>query len=179
VTGRERPDPNLDAVVFPADGGEIPAAVEPEFFTGQVPEDAQRLASPVDLAPGVQLVAFRLPETVPKGGILNLSTWWRVTGQVKCHTMPAFHIRPEGGTPRRGTPWYTRHDAADWTVPFFRVRPGTTISDHYPARLAGLPVGPCRVYAVVLDTCRPEGDRILAKPCMMGQVVIEAKEQTD
>ena len=93
--------------------------------------------------------------------------------------MPAFHVSPEGDTPRRGTPWYTRHDAADWTVPFSRVEPGTVIRDLYPARLAGLPVGPCRVHAVVMDTSRPEGNRILAEPHLLGQVEIKGGAKAD
>ena len=86
--------------------------------------------------------------------------------------MPAFHLSPEGETPRRGRPWYTRHDAADWTLPLWLHKPGTIVEDRYPARLAGLPAGPCKVYAVVLDTTRPEGHRPLGEPHLLGEVEI-------
>jgi len=109
--------------------------------------------------------------------ILDLSSWWRVAGPVNRNVMPAFHISPEGDTPRRGTPWYTRHDAADWTVPLARVEPGTVIEDRYAARLAGLPSGPCKVYAVVIDTTRPEGNRVLAEPYLLGEVEIQSTEE--
>jgi hypothetical protein len=178
-TARGQPDPNLACVTLPVDEAEIPATVDAEFLNHQIPEDARRPAAPVELAPGVQLVTYRLPDEAREGGILELSTWWRVTGPVKPNVMPAFHISPDGDTPRRGTPWYTRHDAADWTVPLSRVEPGTVIKDQYPARLAGLPVGPCKVYAVVMDTTRPAGDRILSEPHLMGQVEIEEKAKAD
>jgi len=72
---------------------------------------------PAELAPRVELLASRLPDTAIEGGILHLSTWWRVTGPVDRNIMPAFRLSVEGETPRRGTPWYTRHDPGDWTVP--------------------------------------------------------------
>jgi len=172
TTVRGQPDPDLPCATFPASGQEIPATVDEAFLSDRIPEDAQKLKPPAELAPGVKLIAYRLPDTATEGGILDLSTWWRVTGPVDRNVMSAFHISPEGETPRRGTPWYTRHDAGDWTVPFSRVEPGTAIEDRYPARLAGLPVGPCKVYAVVIDTARPEGNRILAEPHLLGQVEI-------
>ena len=178
-TVRGQPDPDLACATFPADGAEIPATVDTGFLVGGIPEDARQPMPPVDLAPGVQLIAYRLPETASEGGILELSTWWRVTGRVKANVMPAFHVSPEGDTPRRGTPWYTRHDAGDWTVPLSRVEPGTVIHDLYPARLAGLPVGPCEVYALVIDTTRPDGHRILAEPHLMGRVEIEGRAKAD
>ncbi len=178
-TPHGQPDPNLACVTFPVGEAEIPATVDTESLNHQIPEDARKPAAPVELAPSVQLIAYRLPETAEEGGILQFSTWWRVTGPVKPNVMPAFHISPKGDTPRRGTPWYTRHDAADWTVPFSRVEQGTVIKDQYPARLAGLPVGPCKVYAVVIDTTRPDGDRILVEPHLMGQVEIEARAKAE
>jgi hypothetical protein len=179
TTDRAEPDPNLDCAVFPAPGEEIPAAVDTEFLVDKPAEDARQLTPPVQLGPDVQLIACRLPETAMENGILNISTWWRVTGPVEPHVMVAFHIRPDGETPRRGTPWYTRHDAADWTVPLGRVEPGTVIEDRYPARLAGLPAGPCQVDAVLMDTTRAEGDRILAEPRLLGPVRIEPREQSE
>lgn len=175
TTARGKPDLDLACVTFPASGQEIPATVDEAFLDDKTPEDAQRLVQPAELAPGVKLCAYRLADTATEGGILDLSTWWRVTGPVDRNVMPAFHISPEGDTPRRGKPWYTRHDTGDWTVPFSRVEPGTVIEDRYPARLAGLPVGPCKVYAVVIDTTRPEGNRILAEPQLLGQVEIMPK----
>jgi len=171
-TARGPLDPDVPCATFPAGGEEIPTTVDTTFLTNGVPKDARKLVPPVELAPGVQLIAYRLPETAVEGGILDLATWWKVTGSVKRNLMPAFHIRPTGETPRRGTPWYTRHDAADWTVPFSRVQPGTVIEDRYAARLAGLPAEPCRVYAVVIDTTRPEGNRIQAEPHLLGEVRI-------
>ncbi|MCH5377644.1 MAG: CapA family protein, partial [Planctomycetes bacterium] len=171
-TARREPDPNLPCTTFPASGDEIPAAVDETVLTDPIPEDAEKLTPPVELAPGVELIAFRQPETAMEGGILELSTWWRVTGRVETNVMPAFHIRPAGDTPRRGTPWYTRHDAGDWTVPFSRVKPGTIVEDRYPARLAEFPAGTCSVYAVVINTARPEGNRILSEPHLLGKVKI-------
>jgi hypothetical protein len=179
ATAREQPDANLACATFPARGAEIPTSVDAEFLARSVPEDARQPLRPVELAPHVQLIAYRLPKTATEGGVLDLFTWWRATGRVMPNVMVAFHISPEGDTPRRGTPWYTRHDAADWTVPLSRVEPGTVIQDQYPARLAGLPVGLCKVYAVAIDTTRPEGDRILAEPHLMGQVEIKARSKAD
>jgi hypothetical protein len=179
ATPRGRPDPRLPCTAFPVGGAEIPATVDPEFLANKIPEDARQPMPPVELAPGVQLVAYRLPETAREGGILELSTWWRVTGPVEPNVLVAFQISPAGETPRRGTPWYTRHDAADWTVPLSRVEPGTMIGDQYPARLAGLPVGSCQVDAILLDTTQPEGNRVLGTPYRMGQVIIEARKPTE
>jgi hypothetical protein len=179
TTDHGQPDPNLDCVTFPTETTEIPITVDTAFLDGEIHDDAQKLTPPIDLAPNVQLIAHRLPKTASAGGILELSTWWRVTGPVPPNVMVAFHISPDGDTPRRGTPWYTRHDAADWTVPFSRVEPGTIIRDQYPARLAGLPVGPCKVYAAVIDTSRPKGDRIFAEPRLIGQVEIVARAKAE
>ena len=172
---RNKPHPDLECVTFPVDAEEASPTVDESFTSGKIPEEAQQLAQPAELGPGVELFAYHLADTATEGGILDVSTWWRVTGPVSRNAMPAFHISPEGDTPRRGTPWYTRHDAADWTVPLQRVDPGTVIEDRYPARLAGLPVGPCKVYAVVIDTTRPEGKRILAEPRLLGKVKITPK----
>ena len=172
ATSRGKPDPGLACVTFPARAEEIPATIDQASFAGEIPNDAQKLVPPAELAPGVELIAYRLPDTAREGRILNLSTWWRVTGPVDHNVMPAFHISPEGETPRRGTPWYTRHDAGDWTVPLSRLRPGAVIEDQYPARLAGLPPGTCKVYAVVIDTTRPEGNRILGEAHLLGEVEI-------
>jgi hypothetical protein len=127
------------------------------------------------MAPGVELLAYRLPGAVREGGILIVSTWWRVTAQVDRHVMPALHLSTGGETVRRGTPWYTRHDAADWAVPLARLRPGQIVEDRYPARLAGLPAGPCEVRAVVIDTTRPEERRQLAKPHLLGTVQVRPR----
>jgi len=86
--------------------------------------------------------------------------------------MPAFRLSVEGETPRRGTPWYTRHDPGDWTVPLSLLKPGQIVEDRYPARLAGLPAGPCKVYAVVIDTTQIEGSRILGESHFLGEVKI-------
>lgn len=175
VTRRARPDSGLACAVFPAEGEEIGATLDGTGLNGEIPETAQKLASPVEVAPNVELIAFELPEVAEEGGLLHLATWWGVSGPVDDHVMPAFHISPGGETPRRGTPWYTRHDGADWTVPFCRLEKGMVVKDQYPARLAGLPTGVCKVYAVVLDTARPEGSRTLGKPYLLGEVEIEAK----
>jgi hypothetical protein len=179
TTAHGQPDPKLACATLPASAAEIPATVDGEFLNRPIPQDALQPDAPVELAPHVQLVAYQLPERAQQGGILALSTWWRVTGPVKPNVMPAFHICPEGETPRRGTPWYTRHDAADWTVPLSLVTPGTVVKDQYPARLAGLPTGPCKVYAVVVDTTRADGNRSLSEPHLMGRVEIEEKAKAD
>ena len=172
TTFRSQPDPSLACAGFPAPGEKIPATVDETFLTDTIPEEARQLVPPVEPAPGVELLACRLPDTAEEGGILRLFTWWRVSGPVDRNVMPAFHLSPEGETPRRGKPWYTRHDAGDWTVPLALLKPGAVVEDQYPARLAGLPAGPCKVFAVVIDTTRPEGKRILGEPCLLGTVEI-------
>ncbi len=168
-----RKEPASDAACqTPAPRETIPPAVAETFLDTEIPGDARKLDPPVRLAPGVELVAWRMPAEAEEGGILQIATWWRVTGPVAPNAMPAFHICPGGETPRRGTPWYTRHDAADWTVPLWRVGPARLIEDLYPARLAGLPAGTCRVDAMIIDTTRPEGDGRLAEPCCLGRVEI-------
>jgi hypothetical protein len=124
------------------------------------------------LAPGVELLAFRLPDSVTEGGILYLSTWWRVTGAVDRNVMPAFQLSVDGETLRRGTPWYTRHDPGDWSTPLSLLEPGQIVEDRYPARLVGLPAGPCKVYVVVMDTTQLEGARVLGEPRLLGEVDI-------
>lgn len=172
VTTRRRPDATLACVSFPAMVKEIPAAIDEVVFDNEIPEDARKFDPPVELASNVKLLASLLPETAEEGGLLHLATWWRVTGPVGRHVMPAFHICPGGETPRRGTPWYTRHDAGDWAVPLSRLKPGTIVRDRYPARLAGLPTGKAKVYAAALDAAKPEGDRICGEPQLLGEVEI-------
>ncbi len=81
-------------------------------------------------------------------------------------------LSPEGETPRRGTPWYTRHDPGDRSVPFSLLKPGDIVKDHYPARLQGLPPGRCRIYAMIIDTSINEGNRIQGKPRYIEDVEI-------
>lgn len=111
-----------------------------------------------------------------EGRILNISTWWRVTGRVERNIMPAFLLNVEGQTPRRGTPWYTRHDPGDWTLPLSMLKPGQIVEDRYPARLAGLPAGRCKVYALVIDTTGIEDNRILGKQQFPGEITVLPKE---
>ena len=66
TTARGQPDPNLACVTFPASGAEIPATVDAEFLADKIPEDARKPMPPVELAPGVQLIAYRLPETADR-----------------------------------------------------------------------------------------------------------------
>ena len=156
---------------------EIPGSVDPSLLADKIPDDAHSLSPPGTPAPGVELLAYRLPKTAPQDGILKLATWWRVTERVGEHVLLAYHARPESGeTPRRGTPWYTRHDAADWTIPLHRLGPGMIVEDRYPCRLAGLPSGLYKVYAVILDTSLPPEDRVQGEPCLLGEVVISPEE---
>lgn len=177
VTSRGKLDLGLACAALPVRRDPIPATVDEAFLMGGIPEEAQKLAPPAELAPSVELVAYRLPATATEGGMISVSTWWRVTGPVARNVMPAFHFSPEteSETPRRGTPWYTRHDAADWTVPLCRLQGGTVVEDRYPARLAGLPAGRCRAFAVVIDTTRPEGSRTLGEPRLLGEVDIQPR----
>jgi len=175
VTPRSKPVLDPDCVTFPAKCVKIPAAISQAALTGNIPEDANKVIPPAEPAPGLELLAYKLPESTAQDGILYLSTWWRVTRKVNKNTLIAFHISPKDETPRRGTPWYTRHDPADWTAPLSLLKPGQIVEDRYPARLAGLPPGQCKIYAVALDTTRDEKDRILGKPCYLGNIDIVAK----
>ncbi len=171
VTSRTEPDPGLAFAMFPSHEQEITPAVSEAVFAPTIPDDTGKINQPVKIAPHVELLAFDLPKTVEEGRILYLSTWWRVTGQIKRNVMLAFHLKPSGDeTPRRGTPWYTRHDPGDWSAPLFLLKPGQIVKDRYPARLAGLQAGPCKVYAVVIDTSETEGKRILGEPYFIGNV---------
>jgi hypothetical protein len=172
ATRRPEPDPGLAFATFPARGEQIEPAVSEAVLAPDIPEGSCKVIPPAELAPRVELLAFRLPGTAVEGEILNLSTWWRVTGQVDQNVMPAFHLSVVGKTPRRGTPWYTRHDLSDWTVPLSLLKPGQIVEDRYPARLAGFPAGPCRVYAVVIDTTQVERSRFLGEQHLLGKVQI-------
>jgi len=172
VTSRPEPDPGLAFATFPARGEDISPTVSAAILTPEIPESSREVIPPIPLAPRVELLASRLPDTAVEGGILHLSTWWRVTGPVDRNVMLAFRLSVEGETPRRGTPWYTRHDPGDWTVPLSLLKPGQIIEDRYPARLAGLPAGPCKVYAAVIDTTQTEGSRIQGEPHLLGEVKI-------
>ncbi len=173
---RSPPDRNLACATFPAQ------PVSPSFpFRGslakEIPAAARKLLPPEILAPGVELCAVRLPEKAREAGILTITTWWRVTSPVKDHVLPAFHLSVSEQTTRRGTPWYTRHDARDWTVPLSRMKAGELVEDRYPARLAGIPAGPCRVSAVAIDTSLPEARRVLGTRSFLGTVTIEPRMQ--
>jgi CubicO group peptidase (beta-lactamase class C family)/poly-gamma-glutamate capsule biosynthesis protein CapA/YwtB (metallophosphatase superfamily) len=141
--------------------------------SSSVPEDAQRPASPTVLAPGVELLGYSCPTTAAEGGILRIRTWWRVTGSVGPHVMLAYQLDGPGETPRRGTPWYTRHDAGDWAVPLHRLEPGMVVEDDYPCRLAGLPPGSYQIRALAIDTSLPAEQRSLGPPQTIGEVSIE------
>jgi len=178
ATPRPEPDAGLAFTVFPTNTEEIQPSTPDEALVSEIPEDACNVSSPTELVPGVELLAFDLPDSVVEGGILHLSTWWRVSRQVDQNIMPAFRLSVDGQTPRRGTPWYTRHDAGDWTVPLSLLKPGQIVGDRYPARLAGLPAGTCEVYAVVIDTNRNEGNRILGEQRLLGEVnILPRKEE--
>ena len=75
TTAREQPDPDLACTTFPARTEKIPATVDEAFLTNTIPEDARRLVPPAEPAPGVELLACRLPDTAEEGGILRLVTW--------------------------------------------------------------------------------------------------------
>jgi len=153
---------------------DLPTCVDESNLRARIPNDAVSLSTPVCLAPGLQLLAYRLPETAVEGGVLRVSTWWRVNSPIDRNVLLAFLLKPnEQETPRRGTPWYTRHDAGDWTVPLHRVRPGTIIEDEYPCRLAGLPAGLCKVYAVALDSTKPPDACVLGEPQLLDEVLIQ------
>jgi hypothetical protein len=177
ATSRPEPDPGLAFAAFPAHGEEIEPMLCEVALTPEIPKDAHKVLPPAELAPAVELLAFHLPDTAVEGRILHLVTWWRVTGQVDRNVMPAFRLSVEGETPRRGTPWYTRHDPGDWTVPLSLLKPGQIIEDRYPARLAGLPAGPCKVYGIVIDTNQAEGSRILGEHHLLGEVEIQHRQQ--
>jgi poly-gamma-glutamate capsule biosynthesis protein CapA/YwtB (metallophosphatase superfamily) len=175
VTPRSPPGPDLTFATFPAQGEKIAPGGPEEVPPAAIPPDVQKVTPPASLAPGVELLAFRLPGTAGEGEILSLSTWWRVTGPVAPNVMPAFRLRVAGDTPRRGTPWYTRHDPGDWTVPLSRLRVGQIVEDLYPLRLAGIPAGRGQVFALVIDTAQTEGQRELGKPYLLGEVEIVPK----
>ncbi|MBN1124228.1 MAG: CapA family protein [Sedimentisphaerales bacterium] len=170
VTNRPKPNPDISIVEFPLHKKEISRLEAKTALVSDIPEDIRNKIPPMELAPNLELLAFQLPNTVIEGGILRISSWWRVTGQVDRNVMPAFRLSVDGETTRRGTPWYTRHDPGDWTVPLSLLKPGQIIEDRYPARLAGLLTGTCKVYALVIDTTRKEGSRILGEEYLLGEV---------
>ena len=141
----------------------------------KVPDKALRPGGPVEIAPGIDLLGFRLSRKAKEGGFLMITTWLRVTKQIPPHRLLAFKAVSGGVVKRRGTPWYTRHDPGDWLLPFSRMRPGEIVEDLYPMRLAGLPPGECEVSVLVIDTTRKEGDRTVGKPFLLGRVTIEPR----
>lgn len=159
---------------------EKPAAVKnpPASLSGEaaragpLPANAVKQAPAAALMPGVLLEGFVLPKTAAEGGILPIATWLRITAKVDANILVAYHLQSGTETYRRGTPWYTRHDAADWTLPLCRMAPGERVKDAYPARLSGLPAGPCRVSICLINTALPEGRRVVGKPFFMGTVMI-------
>ena len=179
-TQRSEPDPGAP----PAGPFRTKAAIafDPDAFSfpDALPADATALDPPAAFTPGLALLGYRLPPRAEEGGILRIVTWWRVTGDAGANRLLAYHLKPHtGDTPRRGTPWYTRHDGADWAVPLAGLPGGKILEDDYPARLAGLPPGPCDVYALVLDTTRSEGERVLGEPRRIGTVEIRPREKAD
>lgn len=173
VTPRKSPSVQDTAAGKPIADQKLLASVGASPPSNTLPEASNRLPSPIALAPGLELLGYSVPEIAAQDGILRVSTWWKATDKVPENTLLALHLCPQGKTPRRGTPWYTRHDAGDWAVPLHRLQPGAIVEDDYPCRLAGLPPGPCKVYALVIDTSRPEVDRILCQPVQIGEVLIK------
>jgi hypothetical protein len=174
ISTRAPADPDPPFAAFPA---EVEEAALPEAeYSSPIPETATSFPQPMIPATGVELLAASMPDDALEGGMLFLTTWWRVTEPVDPHVMLAYRLDPGGEIPRRGTPWYTRHDAADWTVPLSRLKPGTMVEDFYPARLAGLPAGTCKVHAVLLDSTRSEEARIIGRPCYLGSIEIRPRE---
>ncbi|MEN6576163.1 MAG: CapA family protein [Phycisphaerales bacterium] len=172
ATPRSEPDRGMAFATFDAPRKEIAPMVSEAVLVPKIPEGAREVVPLAEVVPGVELLAFRLPQTAVEGGILQVSTWWRVTGPVGQNVMLALRLSVEGETPRRGTPWYTRHDPGDWTMPLSRLEPGQIVEDNYPARLAGLPAGTCRVYAAVIDTTRTGDNQILGEQTLLGEVQI-------
>lgn len=124
-----------------------------------------------ELVPEVVLVPIAITSRAGPSVLYRLE-------RVERNVMLAFHLRPQGATPRRGTPWYTRHDASDWAVPLAELDPGTIVEDRYPARLAGIPAGTLEVYAAMLDTTRAEGRRIVGKSQLLDTVKIRARARS-
>ncbi|MBN1418784.1 MAG: CapA family protein [Planctomycetes bacterium] len=174
VTPRPPVRDDIEFVRFPATREiDVPRATAP--IAARIPAEAIHLDRPAALAPGVELLAYRLPERATEGGILSIATWWRVTRAVDAPWLIALRLSIDGQVARRGTIWYTRHDPGDWTLPLSRMRPGEIVEDLYPARLAGLPAGPCEISACVIDPARPEADRALDAARILGSVPIEPR----
>ncbi len=177
VTQRPPVKDDLSFVLFPA-AREFSAPRADGVIRKDLPEDSQdtvKLNPPIELAPGMELLGFHLPETARERGILNITTWWRLKRPVKNHWLLAFELETAGEIFRRGTPWYTRHDPGDWSIPVSQIQPGEIVVDFYPARLSGLPPGSCEVRAVVLDPARPEGKGILGRTQVLGRVEVPAE----
>ncbi len=176
VTARETIDPNLVFATFPIAGGSLPASGPRVLLTPDIPDGATILNPAKPLAPGIELLAYQIPANAKEGGIVYLSTWWRVTGKIKPNIMPAFQMEVNGEITRRGTPWYTRHDLMDWSAPMSQLVPDQVVEDVYPARLAGIPAGQCRVSAVMVDTSQIPENRILNAPVYLGEIKIQAEK---
>jgi len=165
---------DIELVRFPATREfDVPRAEAP--IAARIPKDAIRLDRPAALAPGIEILAYRLPERATEGGILKIATWWRVTHPLDAHWLIALKLSIDGQVGRRGTPWYTRHDPGDWMLPFSRMRPGEIVEDEYPARLADLPAGMCEVSALVIDPAKPEADCALDAARILGSIRIEPR----
>ena len=148
-------------------------APRPDWFVATAPPAAVAGGLPARaLAPGIELVGKRLPPRVRAGRILPITTWLRVTEKIDRHLLLAYRLTVGGRTARRGTSWYTRHDPADWALPFARIRPGEVVRDTYPARLSGLPAGTCHLFVQVIDPALPPARRTLGE-LPLGRVVLE------
>lgn len=176
VTPKSKLDPKTEFTTFPNVRQAIVPAIPVSAIVSELPKDADIVAPSMKLIPETELLGFRLPETAAQGGIMHLSTWWRVVEPVGRNKALAFRFVIDGRTPRRGTPWYTRHDAADWTAPLSLLKPGQIVEDNYPARLAGLPTGLCKIYATIIDTTKAEGSRVLGEH-FLGTVQIIPKSK--
>lgn len=142
----------------------------------ELPADAVRLVPPRPLAPGVELLGFRLPEAAAEGAILTAATWWRVTEPVAKPWLVSLRLETAGRVLYRGSEWYNRHDPGDWLLPLSSMQPGEIVEDRFPCRLAGLPPGPCGVDALVLDPDRPEHERRLGPLFRLGTVALTPRE---
>ncbi len=173
ATRRPAPDRSLPCASFPLPRRAITPAVPAAAVQQQLPGDVEPLPEPAPLAPGVELLACRLPQSAIHGRILGIDTWWRVTGPVSPGTMVAFELRIDGKVGPRGMPTYTRHDAADWSAPLHLLQPGQIVHDHHPARLAGLPAGRCEVHALLVNPSQPGPQQPLAPARRLGCVTIQ------
>jgi hypothetical protein len=142
-----------------------------ELMVDKLPAEAKRLIPPKEVALGIELLGYSIPNTVTQDTILQITTWWRVKKRINKHWLISYQL-DTGRYFRKGTSWYTRHDPGDWAIPFSEMEPGQIFVDSYPARITRAGTGNIKVYVMLFEPSGSSEGAVIGKKSFLGNVDI-------